>query len=75
MTAADSTRFTLNLEAIREELQLLATAIDASLEDRQLADPEQARTLREVILEGEELLDKLRNIHARSVTYNRGQRI
>jgi len=74
MATVDSTRFTLNLPAMFEELDLLNTAADASFEDGQLATLEEAKELRTVILQGEEFLAKLRGIHARSVAFQRGQR-
>lgn len=73
MATATSTELTLNLPALQEELELLHTAVDASFSEGQLAAPEQVKPLRNAILEAEELLEKLRAIHGRSVTFNRGQ--
>lgn len=73
MATATSTELTLNLPAMQEELELLHTAADASFSEGQLATPEQVKPLRSVILEAEELVAKLKGIHGRSVTFNRGQ--
>jgi len=72
MTTANSTELTLDLPAMQEDLELLHTAADASLQDGQLANPEQVKPLRVVILEAEALVAKLKSIHGRSVTFNRG---
>jgi len=73
MTTAISTELTLNLPAMREELELLTTAADASLADGQLAPAAQTAELRSVIVEGERFLLALRMLHGRSVAFNRGQ--
>jgi len=73
MTTANSTELTLNLPALQEELELLHTAADASFQEGQLAVPDQVPALRAVVVEAEALLEKLKAIHGRSVTFNRGQ--